>query len=109
MLGIDLVGQTFLSAVESASGGILNLVGQTFLSAIGSASGGILATRADANPFGGQECPHSRIRNRQECLLHQITDKNVCSAEILNKPGELPHPWQGGLRALPSKSRCEAL
>src|SRR6266478_1678642 len=29
------------------------LVGQTFLSAIESASGGIPATRADSNPFGG--------------------------------------------------------
>src|SRR5579862_940955 len=47
-------------------------VGQTFLSAIESGSGGILATQADSNPFGRRRISSTHgFDGRQECLPHQ--------------------------------------
>jgi hypothetical protein len=48
------------------------------LSAIESASGGILSTRADSNPFGGTRMFRTHgFDDTQECLPHHMTDRNA--------------------------------
>src|SRR5882757_7149623 len=56
-----------------AIGGIELVVGQTFLSVRVRECGAFLPHRADSNGSGGQECPPLTIRNRQECLLHPLS------------------------------------
>ncbi len=53
--------------------------------------GTFLSSRTNSNPLGGQECPRSRIRDRQECLPHLIPGDIVSNRcpKILARPSAI--------------------
>ncbi len=72
------------------------LAGRAFLPAIGLLSGGHYCPRSDPSPLGGQECPRSQTRDRQECPPHHKPPQSgdtpggeaVCDSAL--------HKWGGG-------------
>jgi hypothetical protein len=68
-------GADILICVGLGTGGHSSMVAQTFLSVSGREVEAFLPpepTRSVvASPLGGQECPRSHTRDRQECLPHQ--------------------------------------